>query len=589
MIDGAKRDALQRQLDGLPAGKLAKKNVKGHEYWYLRFKENGKRRERYVPLDEVDCLREQLELRASLEEELSRMEARAASAPAPTFTGNVLVGEDLEEFARPVARFKRRALFAELARFLSNDPADKVLVLCGLRRTGKTTLIRQAILNFGEEELRRTAFMQVTPFDTLAQVNRDLKLLVEEGYRNVFVDEVTLLADFVEGAALFSDVFATRGMRLVLSGIDSLGFVFAESEQLYDRCELLRTTFIPYREFESVLGIQGVDEYLRYGGTMSLGGRNYNEASTFATERSTDEYIDSAIARNIQHSLACYQDGGHFRGLQELFDSNELTSAINRVVEDVNHRFTLDVLSRDFKSHDLALSARNLRMDCREPTDILDRVDITSVTRRLRNLLEVRDADERTVALSEGHGAEIQEYLRLLDLVASVSIVSMDNLNLKRERTIISQPGLRYAQAEALVESLLADEELADLSLAERNRVHERIRSEIMGRMMEDLVLLETAVARPDKQVFVLQFSVGEFDMVVFDPQKASCEVYEIKHSRVAVPQQYRFLVDDEKCARTEHRFGPITARRVLYRGETFREGEVEYVNVEEYLRGLGE
>lgn len=98
---------------------------------------------------------------------------------------------------------------------------------------------------------------------------------------------------------------------------------------------------------------------------MSLGGRNYNEASAFATERSTDEYIDSAIARNIQHSLACYQDGGHFRSLQKLFDSDELTSVINRVVEDVNHCFALDVLSRDPKSHDLALSARNLRMDRR--------------------------------------------------------------------------------------------------------------------------------------------------------------------------------------------------------------------------------
>lgn len=131
MVDGAKRDALQRQLEGLPAGKLAKKNVKGHECWHLRFREDSKRRERYVPLDEVDRLREQLELRAALEQEPSRMGAKASSAPTPTFAGNVLVGEDLREFARPVARFKRRALFGRLPRFLSCDPADKVPVLCG--------------------------------------------------------------------------------------------------------------------------------------------------------------------------------------------------------------------------------------------------------------------------------------------------------------------------------------------------------------------------------------------------------------------------------------------------------------------------
>ena len=80
-------------------------------------------------------------------------------------------------------------------------------------------------------------------------------------------------------------------MKIVLSGTDSLGFLFTEDEQLYDRCILLHTTFIPYREFESVLGVHGIDEYIRYGGTMSLGGVHYNETSTFASKESTDEYV----------------------------------------------------------------------------------------------------------------------------------------------------------------------------------------------------------------------------------------------------------------------------------------------------------
>ena len=178
-------------------------------------------------------------------------------------------------------------------------------------------------------------------------VNRDLKALEEQGFRYVFLDEVTLMEDFIEGAALFSDVFAACGMKIVLSGTDSLGFLFTVDEQLYDRCILLHTTFIPYREFESVLGIHGIDEYIRFGGTMSLGGVHYNETSTFASKKSADEYVDTAIARNIQHSLRCYQYEGHFRHLRDLYDGNELTSAINRVVEDINHRFTLEVLTQD--------------------------------------------------------------------------------------------------------------------------------------------------------------------------------------------------------------------------------------------------
>ena len=57
---------------------------------------------------------------------------------------------------------------------------------------------------------------------------------------------------------------------------------------------------------------------------------------------------------------------------------------------------------------------------------------------------------------------------------------------------------------------------------------------------MEDVVLLETKLANPKKQVFVLQFAIGEFDMVVFDPASSSCEIYEIKHSTEIVPVQAR-------------------------------------------------
>lgn len=151
-------------------------------------------------------------------------------------------------------------------------------------------------------------------------------------------------------------------------------------------------------------------------------------------------------------------------------------------------------------------------------------------------------------------------------------------------RTVITQPGLRYAQADALIRSLLLDETFASLSLVERNAVQKRILTEIKGRMLEDLVLLETKLADPHKQVFVLQFPIGEFDMVVADPETASCRIFEIKHSTEAVPQQYRHLIDEEKCVQTEHRYGTITRKFVLYRGEDQVINGIQYRNVEEYL-----
>ena len=84
-----------------------------------------------------------------------------------------------------------------------------------------------------------------------------------------------------------------------------------------------------------------------------------------------------------------------------------------------------------------------------------------------------------------------------------------------------------------------------------------------------------------------MQFAVGEFDMVVFDPAAASCEIFEIKHSAEIVPEQTRHLADPQKCAMTEHRYGPITGKYVLYRGTTQDVDGVKYVNVEEWLKGI--
>lgn len=583
---------LEQQISNLPAGSITKKTVNGKEYFYHRWTEDKKRKEKYIPVDELENFHAQIEQRKKLDQDLKALKKqlpKTRSMDASMFTTNVRTGETLRSFAKSVRGYRRRECFQQLCDYVYGDPQDKVFILYGLRRTGKTTMIRQIFAEMRDTELVKAAFIQITAKDTLADVNRDLKILEAHGFRYVFLDEVTLMEDFIEGAALFSDVFAACGMKIVLSGTDSLGFLFTEDEQLYDRCVLLHTTFIPYREFETVLGIHGIDEYIRYGGTMSLGGIHYNENSTFASKKKTDEYVDTAIARNIQHSLRCYQYEGHFRHLRDLYDKNELTSAINRVVEDINHRFTLEVLTQDWKSHDLGISASNLRRDRENPTDILDRIDLVVVTSSLRKLLEIRNKAEQTIELDDIHVAEIKEYLDLLDLTREIDVLHLPDVSTKSSRTVIAQPGLRYAQADELIRSLLLDETFSALSLAERTVVQERILTEIKGRMLEDIVLLETKLTNLKKQVFVLQFPIGEFDMVVFDPEAGSCQIFEIKHSEEAVSQQYRHLVNEEKCAQTEHRYGSITGKFVLYRGKSRVVDGIPYQNVEEYLRNLGD
>lgn len=586
------------EIENLPQGGISYKKINGKEYAYYQWRENGKQRSRRVKDDELELLTNQISRRKELQNILKNNNIAVKITPQSTYNFHcaIRIGDELDRFVKPVKDWKKRQCYHQLYDYVYSDIQDKVFILYGLRRTGKTTIIRQLISDMDREMRNRTVFIQMQDKKTLADINQDLKYLESKGYKYIFIDEVTLLDDFIEGAALFSDVFAASGMKIILSGTDSLGFIFAENEELYDRCIRVHTTFIPYREFENVLGICGIDNYICYGGTMSLSGNHYNNYSTiFSTKKSTDEYVDSAIARNIQHSLKNYQYANHFRSLKELYDKNELTSAINRIVEDINHRFTLEVLTENFKSHDLQISDKNLRKDRENPTDILDQIDIAQVNKMLKELLEIRDREDQFVEITDAHRKEIKEYLDLLDLTVEIENRWMTDYNKKEMRTVFSQPGMRYSQAEALISSLMQDDKFRDLSLSERKRVTQRILDEVRGRMMEDIILLETKIAKKDCEVFRLQFAVGEFDMVVFNPNEGNCQIYEVKHSNKIVLQQCKYLLDTEKLKETEFRYGPITGKYVIYRGENALlkdvvkniEENVSYLNVEEYLKQL--
>ena len=205
----------------------------------------------------------------------------------------------------------------------------------------------------------------------------------------------------------------------------------------------------------------------------------------------------------------------------------------------------------------------------------------------LKELLEILDKDERKVDLNDEHVVEIKEYLSLLDLIYEIDVKSIPTINKTYKNVIISQPGLRYAQAISLIDSLIKDEKFNELSIIEKDKVTKRIQNEIKGRMMEDIILLESKLANNKKEVFKLKFAVGEFDMVIFDSHSLTCKIYEVKYNDQVNEEQYKHLIDDNKCKLTTHFFGEIIEKCVIYRGESKTYNSIRYINVEEYLKSL--
>lgn len=590
---------LENLISKLPQGSITYKTIHGKKQPYLQWTEKGKTKSRYIKIAERDTVMAQVSLRRSLQEELKTLKAESSSfvprAARVSFETNVVIGRGLYAMTEGVRDWEKRDCFEQLQKYINGSGYDRVCLLYGLRRTGKTTMLRQALLEMSEEQIVKAVYIKARSMDTMAAMNRDLKKLQELGYKYIFIDEVTLIPDFIDSAALFSDIYAAMGMKIVLSGTDSLGFWFTLRQELYDRAVTIHTTFIPFREYSRLLGIDSIDEYIRYGGTLRAGELAFDDAdvnaedASFRDDETTRRYIDTAICENIQHSLDCCKDGRYYRHLQSLYDAGELTNAINRVIEDMTHRFVLRTFTKSFKSHDLGSAAQLMRKetDPMRKSDILDLVNTEDITKRLMELLDIRNQEILSIGITKAHIEEIKEYLMALDLIVESPVetsVAAEPL----EGILFAQPGMRYCQAQALVHSLRNDPVFAELSEAERNMVCERILEEVRGRMMEEIVLLETTKAiDKNHRVFKMTFAGAEFDMVIFCDKTNSCECYEIKHSGQIAERQTRYLTDTECLKATERRFGPITGKYVIYRGESCEVNGIHYWNVEAYLKGL--
>lgn len=595
---------LQAEIESLPKGYISTKTVRGNTYYYHQWSESGKKKSRYLKADEVEPLKEQIARRKALQAQVKSLRSKAEKEPPhimekPRYRTRVVTGEALENLICDVRDYEKRDSFGRLCKYIHNTRGGKVYILYGLRRTGKTTLLFQAIAEMSPEDFAKAVYIKLRPTDEMDMVARDLDELDREGYRYIFLDEVTLMKDFIDSAALLSDIYAMMGMRIVLSGTDSLGFWIARDNELYDREWMSHTTFIPYREYSRLLGINSIDEYIRYGGTLRAGELAFDDKDALASDaafrddENTRRYIDTAIAQNIQHSLECYEYGSHFHHLYPLYQKGELTGAINRIIEDMNHRFVLEVLTRDFVSHDLGISARNLRQD-RNPeirTRALYEIDREAVTKRLMDILKIRNQEDQTIGLNEGLVNLIKKYLKDLDLIVNCPIESAETGLPPQEHMLFLQPGMRYCQAQALVHSLMKDDYFKTLEEEKRTMITERILEEVRGRMLEDIVLLETTRALPKQyKVFKLAFRVGEYDMVIYDRETNSCAAYEIKHSSQYVREQARHLLDEEKLALTSPRYGTLAGRYVLYLGEDVdTEDGIAYRNAEQFLKTLPE
>ena len=581
-------DEIKKEIESLPKGTITHKNISGKTRTYLQWREDGKYKSYYLRDSEVPKYNELVERRKMLEKKLKELENTKIDLSSFKFNLNVITDIKLENMCKVVLPYDKRDCFKRIMDFFENDYSGKVLILYGLRRTGKTTLLFQTI---NELKYDKCAYIKVNSDNNMSQLTKDLDSLYKLGYKYIFIDEITLLDDFINTAAVLSDIYSMLGMKIVLSGTDSLGFVFADKNELYDRNIMIHTSYIPYKEYSRLLKIDSIDSYIEYGGTLKKENMSFNDLDykndevSFKDDESTRKYIDSSISRNIQHSLKNDNFGQGFKGLKVLYDNDELTNVINRIIENMNHDFLIKVIKDKFKSHDLGSTKQLLLHKNNDISHVLYDIDTDNVIQKLKELIEIKEKEEIIIEINNTHLSEIKEYLALLDLIKDVRIEYSDGYY--EYYVIFTQPGMRYSIAKALVYSLLQDSYFNSISIYNKNLIINKILEDVKGRMLEDIVLLETVMKINKRDVFKYRFDNGEYDMVLYDMNADSFSIYEIKHSDKIDYNQTRHLVNDDVINKLSIKYGKFSKRIVLYRGKTTEIDGILYKNVEEYLKEI--
>lgn len=490
-----------------------------------------------------------------------------------------------------------RDCFSQLWDYLYTDVYDvkrRVCALYGLRRTGKTIMMRQAILRMSDSDKKRAVLVNCRKGGTISQLREILRYLRKNNFQYVFIDEITNVERFSTDASDLADTCCEQfGMRVVIAGTDSLGILLAKQHILYDRIYMIQTSYVSYREFKRLVRVPDgepvdVDLYVQYGGLLTM--------EAYKDHQAASEYQNSAIVHNILSALRLAEDDlrFHLPYLTELYDEELLVTVINGMVNLFSQVMVYKTLRRQlsrYKSSPLHNAVHNLDRKALERDFSFENVlELSELDKEIANVLGMVDMSQYD--FKKEHLIQVVEYLRLLNLYLRIPVAGLYGAPTTTYIEILTQPGMVYNHIDTAVNVLSAVElGVSDEDKAQLLRV---VRTTSLGKVLENVILTDMFKQWATTHYVSKLDAVGhEADMIIMNRETRETLLFEVKHSTKRSSNQVKHLCSKEFNEYVERYFGSVTQRIVLYRGETETvdpkdvvEGvpSVQYVNVEEFL-----
>ena len=540
-----------------------------------------------------------------------------------------------------IDKFKCRDVYYDIANDIkSNRDYGHAICLVGLRRTGKSTILKQIYNNcedFGWKK-EEVLYIELSGMVGNEVIDRDRRNLLKinnvsdiktprlsdvedfinyykerENIECILIDEITLCDDLILCGKGFVDYIVDHGYKLVITGTESVTFKLANENSLYTRLILKDTSYISFGEYCRLKELpmktlkdkgNAILKYIKHGNVL-------DESILLDYE-----YIESAIGINIAISL--------INALEEEFlgsdsDIRSLVESIIKYFRLIGEPITVDKVKDSISKSDISRAQRNLIKRGAE-------FKSSKLSKDKCNIIAIKSAEEIFKKFNLNFdiskiGLDFKQLGVIDRLFNSMNIVyGLNNINV--EGNYYDEPivdlntlhSFNYNFINSISEHIRHDNSIIDKQY--RDMLADEVISTAEGIILEDIICIQFIkqlakereltnilynyrdtsfrMERKSTNIRVHRYrkkiidngntTEAEIDLIRF--KKDELELIEIKKSKEVIENQTRWLnndsvIDDIKDIIADDI--PIK-KFVYYLGEPTTVGDVEYKNIADVL-----
>lgn len=467
---------------------------------------------------------------------------------------------NLKTFTADISDMNKRKAFVTLKDFVLGDECyqGEILAVYGLKRTGKTTLLKQLLSDI-DAYTSSCAVLEMQDSDTMKMLERKITEEHEKGKAVMFINEITKVSDFINNSASLADCFAKAGARIIISGTDNLSIAFAEDYELYDRVRKVNTTYTSFAEYRTLFPLENINDYIRYGGLFYN-----NEAEKYVNGyENILNYLHDAVTMNIASSLKNNADIDERDSALKNINETELKSITEKVVGLYSGLADGEIITALTDKKDNAEQFARLIGSGKNADCYITPQMIKELEKRLKEIGFLAFIEKRTFAKASG---------------------VWEKLTPTYEYHIV-QPAVRYSFLKKAVESVI--EQYQHLDKQRQIEMAESLNRNMFDEIVGQTVIFDVMSSLPDERYIVCKPEfmhenrhINGYDMLIFDRQENSYRYFLIRHK-----SDYSAENINEITSVAESHFGECKSVCTLY-AEKSTNGFVgrECYNISDFL-----